>query len=630
MRPALTRREFIKLLSASSAAAFASSALQGCGSVDRGLLHSQLHPSGREDDGQISQQGPYIRARPGSADSRQIDPDQASDRLAEFLGAYPPYQIAFLLGLFPDHLNHLVQLIARQLGDATVLRYDPAADLDGRVALRDAAQRLFGLARIPLFDPSGADLALSFGGDFREPWVVPPLSQAGERNYDRLVKSPSAHWLALGARRPSNHLFDEWIPILPGSEGLVARLLVGLVSGDSNYNSIYERAVSSKSGVARRELVRLARRIEKSNRPLAVPGVYALGAMDSTAAASWIMALNLMHTAPLDSPGFFLPPEPPLYPELPTRPATAAELSALAGRILSGQIKVLVVHGVDPLAALPDVSLFAKAFHALDHLISLSPVNDSTASYADLVVPDQPEASSFGYHLPLSSSDRSLVMPLIPDELPPPGCCASGEFLIAALEKTGLGAALPFHDFQDFLRHSIDQLIDRGGEFNRRDPDEFYRLWLHQRGWQRTRPVRFPPVAFCRPLEINARLSQMDSENRPGSLPVAIAELSAAAFRLQILPPDQTGAHLTACAEIHPLSALILGLHSGKNVRIASPFAEVSLPLRLNFNLHPHAVVIRNSAAQHGLPIELLKLIGNCETTSGALAYQGKIVHLKS
>ena len=234
MRPALTRREFLKLLSASSAAAFASSALQGCGSVDRRSFHSQIHPSVWGMDGQIIQHGTYLREKPGSSELRQIDHDAASDRLAEILGSYPPYQIAFLLGLFPDHLNHLVQLIARLLGDATVLRYDPLADLDGRVALQDAAQRLFGLSRIPLFDPSAADLVLSFGGDFQEPWIAAPISQAGSRISSRTAKSSKAKWLALGARRPSDNLVDEWIPILPGSEGLVARALVGLVSGDSN------------------------------------------------------------------------------------------------------------------------------------------------------------------------------------------------------------------------------------------------------------------------------------------------------------------------------------------------------------------------------------------------------------
>ena len=243
--------------------------------------------------------------------------------------------------------------------------------------------------------------------------------------------------------------------------------------------------MSSNSGLSRRELVRLARRIEKSTHPLAIPGRFALGSKDATAAASWIMALNLVHEAPLKSPGFFLPPEQPLYPELPTRASTAAELSALAGRILSGQIKVLVVHGVDPLSALPDDTSFPDAFLSLDHLISLSPEHNSTASFADLVVPDQPDKSSFGYHLPLSKSDRSLVEPLIPAEMAPPGCCPSAVILIDALEKAGLGASLPFHDFPEFLRYSVEQLIDRGGEFNSRDPDEFYRLWLHQRGWQR-------------------------------------------------------------------------------------------------------------------------------------------------
>ncbi len=93
--------------------------------------------------------------------------------MASAFRSYQPGELAFVLGLFPDHLNDLVQMLAQALGGASVLRFDPLGEFEGRVTLMDATQTLFGVSRIPYFDLRHAGVIFSFGSSFQESWLSP-------------------------------------------------------------------------------------------------------------------------------------------------------------------------------------------------------------------------------------------------------------------------------------------------------------------------------------------------------------------------------------------------------------------------------------------------------------------------
>ena len=155
MKSTFNRREFIKLAGAGVAA----SLLSSLDLLPEFPMMSGLQPPG----GPSRFHGPFLQPVRGSGVLQPVRWDRAIGVVADTFQRYAPHEIAFLLGLYPDHLNHIVQLIARALGGASVLRYDPQAEYDGRVTLLDAAQRLFGLSQPPIFDPAGLDLVFSFG-----------------------------------------------------------------------------------------------------------------------------------------------------------------------------------------------------------------------------------------------------------------------------------------------------------------------------------------------------------------------------------------------------------------------------------------------------------------------------------
>jgi len=216
MDRSLTRRDFLKVVTAGTAA---SVALSGCGPFFQGFLDhgagqavattcgecpagcgllvspaggGSLHLAGNPAHPlqpprgcprlQSSLQklvspfrysGPLWQPRATADEARQAGWDDAIQAVASAFRRYSSDEIAFVLGLFPDHLNDLVQMLAAALGGANVLRFDPLGELEGRVTLMDAAQRAFGVSKPPYFDLQNSDVVFTFGSRFDESWLLP-------------------------------------------------------------------------------------------------------------------------------------------------------------------------------------------------------------------------------------------------------------------------------------------------------------------------------------------------------------------------------------------------------------------------------------------------------------------------
>jgi anaerobic selenocysteine-containing dehydrogenase len=622
MKPALSRRAFLKLAGTGAAASTIAATIPNLPSLnDPGLNHFRFPPA-LKPYGSIAHpepdatrlDGPYIQTSRGSKEFEPIDWASATVRLAQALRNYASCEIAFLLGLYPDHLNHLVQMIAGILGEVSVLRYDPAADFEGRVTLIDAAQGLFGISRLPIFDFSQAELIYTFGASFREPWIaVNPKSQE-DAIYDKIPEMAGRQWVHFGARRPPlAERSHTWIPIRPGSEALLAHTLVRLINGDINADDLEQ--VASQIGMNWRELHQLARHFKSSKSRLAFPGAMALGSANGSAAAQWILALNLPPDGIGREGNFFLPPESPLYPALRSRPSTAAELDGLRRRMAAGQIKLLFVHGIDPLAALPMSFDIHQGLEKVEQVISFSPIWDGLSSYANLLLPDHIPNESRGYQLPPQAADWGRIDLLQPQLPPANDTRPSADILLSALELSGFGRALPFLDERDFIQKSFSSLTNHGGVFDEKGAAESSQCWLDRAGWHRLRPIRFTPVSVQSHFG-RGRAYSTSSEDFPLLLSIEIE--NSQAFH----------ASLETCAELHPVTAGQLDVETGDRVRIKSAAGEICLNLKLNEELHPAALMVQwhPEGEQENCPLNLL---GREQIESGCLVYQGMRVGVK-
>ena len=345
--------------------------------------------------------GPLRRSAGRGAGFQEMSWPSAVALVSQVFARYRPGEIAFVLGDYPDHLSDLAQRLASALGGASVLRYSRSSLLDGRVTLGDASRRLFGLSRLPFFDLQGSDLVFSFAANGDEPWLARFAAPSS--------RPPGQAWVHFAPVPPPH---DEWVPIRPGSEALLAqglgRLIAHLQSDGSTGQAIPSavQAAGQASGVQMDAMIGLARRFIHASSSVAVPGAGCLAQSGGLAAAQAVLALNLLSGSLGRPGGMYLTPDAALYPELSGRTATLAELHALIERMQRGQVKALFVHGVDLLGGLPASLGVADALQKVERFISFNPLMDAMSGHADALLPDHLPWEGWGYQRLSPAADR--------------------------------------------------------------------------------------------------------------------------------------------------------------------------------------------------------------------------------
>ena len=282
----------------------------GCGMVVRTMQGRAIKIEGNKNHpvslgktcarGQIALQGlynpdriqyPAKRPQRGSEVLSKTTWDNAIQVISQALTKNQPEEIAFLLGLTSDHLADLVTEITTALGSPAPLRYSAFETVEARATLAKAADQTFGIPALPFFDLANADVTFSFGANFLETYHSPVAyargfsmmrqGHAGKRGY--LVQfEPRMSQTAAVA--------DEWIPVAPGTEGLVAlaigRLVAELRGGaiPAAYQKVDVPGIVKASGVSDSDLHRLAQIFSAAGHSLAIPGGPALAASNGVEA----------------------------------------------------------------------------------------------------------------------------------------------------------------------------------------------------------------------------------------------------------------------------------------------------------------------------------------------------------
>jgi anaerobic selenocysteine-containing dehydrogenase len=557
--------------------------------------------------------GPLGRSAGRGTAFQPISWQAASALVGQALVAYPPHEVAFVLGDFPDHLSDLVGQLAGALGGAWVLRYSPSALLDGRVTLQDAVRRLFGLPRLPFFDLARSNLVYAFGADRQEPWVARPGWSPNRPSGQRWV-----HFAALPPSGTLAHADDEWVHIRPGSEAwlaqglgqLIAHLLIGAPTDQPPPTEALE--ASQASEVSLEVLADLARRFIAAPRSVAVPGAGCLGQSHGLAAAQAVLALNVRAGRLGRAGGMYLAPEAPLHPELNGRTATLAEMQALIERMQRGLVKALFVHGVDLIADLPPGLEVGRALEKVERVIAFNSLASETSACADALLPDHLPLEGWGYQRVAPAADRALVSAIQPALPPRYTTRSTADLLLDAVGRIGgaLAARLPYRTEQEFIRRAAERLpwaaevVDPWGQ------------WLAQGGWWGAQSDLLLPVSL------------LSAQRLPRSAPASLAlDPSGAEFYLLLARPAPGGAALPARSAmpyhvgIHPAAARRLGLRQGDGVRLASMSAEIEAQIILRPDIQPDTLVLPLMLGRPG-GSKLLDLVYGQRNESGDMAYQ--------
>lgn len=333
------------------------------------------------------------------------------------------------------------------------------------VVEREAARVAFKEACRPAYDMARADYVLSIGAPFLDGWrsavhLAGAWAELTADRHGKLVQVEARHSLTAANA-------DDWLPVRPGSEGVFARGLAGLLLASGTipeearlaYETIWPElppdlaATAERCGIDGDRIERLAAELARARRPLAMVGGSALEGEHGVAAGAAVLALNLLLGAVGREGGVFAGVDFGFEDRLAGDSATAAPPAALAERLAeTGESGVLVVSEADPLHAMPELE---SAFEGAGAVVALSAFLDDTALAADLVLPIQTDPERFHAVEPDPMQGVPALLLASPTVAPRGEARHPGDIALALAAAAGI--ELPWPGFQEAVEAALSE-----------------------------------------------------------------------------------------------------------------------------------------------------------------------------
>lgn len=510
------------------------------------------------------------------------------------------------------HLHELFTRFASALGAPDPVRYDLYSGLNGYDALAVASDTLTGKFELPTYDLGHADAIFSFGADFLGTWHNATgygvefghfRDQAyGQRGF--LVQFEPKMSIT-GAKA------DRWVPVRPGAEALVAQAITRIIAEEkfgSPERIELAQAIAPEVDIEAaalacelpvEDLVALARAFAEAEHPVALPGETLIGRNNGLDALLAVQALNLVAGTVGEPGGMLMGADVPVDGMYPVYSSTFDQVKKLIDRMNAGQIKVLLIHGANPVYDLPASLGFVDALANVDTVVSFNHLVDETGVYADYILPDRVYLESWGYEI-VNPSFQGL--PVISGQQPVVGpfhdVRATGDVLLAIAQRLPATVdALPWTDEVAFIKEQITQLPP--GAHGSTDPEFQWARFQQFGGWWADVPSdsELYLASFSEAIEVPPTTFQGDAEEFPYFLhlylPVLLSDGSGANTPwLQGSPDPLTTISWHTWVEINPQTADELDLSDGDLVKIESPHGEIEVPVYIFPAIRPDTIAI--------------------------------------
>ena len=548
---------------------------------------------------------PIKRSSRGGDSTAVMDWDASIQVVADALKNNKPEEIAFLMGMAPDHLFDLVTDLANATGMNAPVRFGALGMFEARATLSKAAENLFGQPSLPFFDVGGAQVVFSFGANFLETWLSPVsytrgfagLREARTKLRGKFVQFES-RMSATGGKA------DEWLPLRPGTEALVA-LAIGRLAAEIRGGSVPRafanvdpKDAATKSGIKLETLEHLAEMFANSTGALAIPGGAALGQSNGLAVAEAVLALNAFSDNLGKPGGVYLSALAPNQTEY-NRPASAREMQALVQKMFDGKIKVLFVHGVNPFFELPNSLEFGGASKYVSQIISFATFPDETAREADYVFPDHHGLESWGYQRVATGSAQPVLSGAQPVVSPYYNTRATADVLITAAQLAGgkFAEALPFKDEVEFLQSKVASLMSEAdGSISALDIPTFMAYFQQHGGyWKMSDGRGVPSAEDMLNRTIAADEAEFAGEGEFFFVPFVsptLAEAGANKPWLQELADPTTTVMWNTWVEMNPETAHELGIENDDVVKIVSEAGALEAPVYVYPAIRPDTIAM--------------------------------------
>ena len=485
-------------------------------------------------------------------------------------------------GSFPAFLDGVLA----GYGIAPHISYDAEAP----IAVAQANKAAYG-ASWPHIDFSAASLIVSFSADFLDGWGLPvPQQLAFSEARGKVEGAP--RFIYVGARRSLTGLnADSWIPARPGTELAIVNALLGRGS---------LAAAATAAGVGVKLLEGLAAEVRGASASAILSGGYDENAGELAAA---VAELNKQrgNVGKTIKPG-----EGYLAFE---GVAGHAEMRALADRMSAGDVPMLLVRHANPAYTTAKNVDFAARMAKVPFKVSFSSVPDETTSLCDLVLPDNHSLESWGDAEPV----RGMLSLLQPTMDPVFDTRSTGDVLVAiAKGDQSMASRYPYADYRGYIAGRV------GG--NQALKNALPSAMMT--GSAATRSVG------ARTDTRNMTLGRQQGEYHLIAYPSPTLGDGRGANKpwLQELPDPVTKIVWQTVVEMHPETAILLGVVDGDHVTVTTSAGTLTAPAFSFIGLRPDTIAIalgrgHTASGRYALAGQnAWEMIVSAEDRSGAVA----------
>ena len=519
----------------------------------------------------------------GSGDFTPVSWDEAIGELVSKLDAVAASgdqkSVAFVTRPRRSRRAALIAEFAAKLGAPAPIVFEAMGD----DVVRRANAISFGHEQLPTVDLARSRFVISFGADLLGTWNSPVAQSAGygamrqghpqQRGKLAVVESRMS---ITGANA------DEWVPVKPGTEGVLALGLAHVILANKLRPAAGGRAaaaidgwsggladyaparVEQITGVAAKRVERLARELADFHPAVAVAGGPAVAHSNGLFHALAVNALNDLLGAVEQPGGIFFTPggQSPI--------ADPQFLHAL------GTAKLVVVDEANPVYSMPSALKVRETFEKAPFVVSFGSFVDDTSAYADLILPDHTFLESWADTMPESGSIEAVTTVAGPVMKPLHQTRATADVLIEVAGKLKSPIALPWKTAEELAKSNDVGRPFQGRQTSRQPPAPA--------------PTR-EAAKYAEPM-FDGDAAQFPFHFLPYKTPQFGDGSTAHLPWLQEMPDPLTSAMWSSWVEINPQTAARLQIGQGDLVDITSAHGTVRAPAMIFPAIAPDVIAM--------------------------------------
>lgn len=531
-----------------------------------------------------------------------------SKNLLDLRGKGESDKLCLLTSPIRGHLDSLLEGFMRAYGSPNYLHYE----LFQHENLRFASKVVLGQYTLPHYDIANTNYLLSFGADFLTSWISPVNHSYGYGHMRQGRDGIRGKFVQVEPRLSlAGANADEWVPVRPGAEGLLALSIAYEIVAGGYYkggdalrwkdilNRHSAKAVAPVTEVPEERIHSIAKEFAATRPSLAIGGENVATYENGSAN---LVAINLLNylAGNIGKTGGVI-----LNPDVVKR--SFNPISTLAQNAVTGKIKTLILYNTNPVFTTPAAMKIEQSLNNVPFIVSLSSFNDETTRLADLILPTHTYLEDWGdvFAEPAPGSSAAAIMQ--PAVSPVFNTRGAGEIFLAAAKDIGgnMQKDLPWDNFGVFLQDSWKKIYERhkGAGITEANFEDFWNNLLAKGGWWGEEARTSKSVQNLSPAKVSVNLPSESArfEGDEREYPFYLTLYPHSGFKdgtganlpwLQELPDQMTSVVWGTWVEMNPKTAQGIGIKDGDMLAVESPYGKIHAPVYLYPGQRPDTISI--------------------------------------